>query len=341
MTKEDVLLTALDKKKLKTKDLVEMFGISRQYANIVINSLVQEKKLLRVGSTINAYYVLPQFIEETGLFPKSITKHLLNRNLAEHEVFYELESQYPLVVCLPENVKSILSYAFSEMLNNAIDHSESGYIDVELSVHVDKLTFVVNDFGVGVFRNIMRKRHLVDETEAMQDLLKGKTTTAPQAHSGEGIFFTSKVADVFTLQSFGHRLVISNESHDINFQKCPARKRGTKVTFTIDTHSPRHLNDIFKQFTSENDYGFNKTEVKVRLYVVGGVLVSRSQARRILSGLEKFTIVVLDFDHVPMIGQAFADEIFRVFKNQHPTIELRPINMVEGVKFMVQRVAKV
>lgn len=341
MTKEDVLRTALEKKKLKTRDLVEAFNISRQYANIVIGSLVQEGRLLKVGSTVSAYYVLPIFIEHADLFPKYIAKRLENRNLAEHEVFFELESQYPPVRQLPENVKSILNYAFSEMLNNAIDHSKSKYIDVNLSVHENKLTFVVNDFGVGVFRNIMHKYHLASETEAMQDLLKGKTTTAPQAHSGEGIFFTSKVADIFTLQSFDRQLLINNEVQDVIFQKCPARKRGTRVTFMIDTNSSRHLNDVFKHFTSESDYGFNKTEVKVRLFMVGGVHVSRSQARRILTGLEKFTIVVLDFDRVPMIGQAFADEIFRVFKNQHPTIELRPINMVEGVEFMVQRVAKI
>ena len=38
-----------------------------------------------------------------------------------------------------------------------------------------------------------------------------------------------------------------------------------------------------------------------------------------------------------MIGQAFADEIFRVFNTEHPEIELEPINMPESVKLMVER----
>lgn len=340
MTKDDVLKISRLKKKLKTSDLVAAFGVSRQYASVVVSNLVQEGRLIKVGSTANAYYVLPELAKGPGIFPPRIFRRLKNTKLTEHEIFAELENQYPPLRQLSENVKSILGYAFSEMLNNAIEHSQSKDIELEVSVHNRKLTFVINDFGIGVFRNVMQKRGLKDEIEAMQDLLKGKTTTAPKAHSGEGIFFTSKVADVFTLQSFGRLLVVNNKVHEVFFQKKAARKRGTKVKFTIDIKSPRHLNDIFKKFTTKNDYGFSKTEIKVRLYIMGGVHVSRSQARRILAGLDKFKSIIFDFEQVPMIGQAFADEIFRVFKNKHPSIELRPINMAEGVKFMIDRVAK-
>ncbi|HXK31411.1 MAG TPA: STAS-like domain-containing protein, partial [Candidatus Paceibacterota bacterium] len=82
----------------------------------------------------------------------------------------------------------------------------------------------------------------------------------------------------------------------------------------------------------------DKTEVRVKLYLMGGIHVSRSQARRVLSGLEKFKTVILDFENVPTVGQAFADEIFRVFKNKHSDIQLIPTNMNEGVNFMINRV---
>ena len=340
MNKNDVLTIARSRKKLKTADLVESFGVSRQYANVVINSLVQGGRLIKVGSTKRAYYILPEISHEPGIFPPRIFKRLKNNGLAEHEIFNEIENQYPPVRQLPENVKSILVFAFSEMLNNAIEHSMSKDIEVEISIQNRKLTFVVNDFGIGVFRNVMKKRRLKNETEAMQDLLKGKTTTAPKSHTGEGIFFTSKSADVFTLQSFGDLLLVNNNTHEVFFRKLPARKRGTRVKFTINVRSPRHLNTVFRTYTSDTDYGFNKTDIKVRLYTLGGVHVSRSQARRILTGLEKFKSVTLDFDKVPMIGQAFADEIFRVFKNRHPDIKIHTTNMVEGVKFMIDRVAK-
>ena len=48
--------------------------------------------------------------------------------------------------------------------------------------------------------------------------------------------------------------------------------------------------------------------------------------------------MILDFDQVPTIGQAFADELFRVFANQHPEIELVPENANEPVRFMIGRV---
>jgi hypothetical protein len=38
--------------------------------------------------------------------------------------------------------------------------------------------------------------------------------------------------------------------------------------------------------------------------------------------VELFKTVIFDFDGVPTIGQAFADEIFRVFANAHPQIML-------------------
>lgn len=105
-------------------------------------------------------------------------------------------------------------------------------------------------------------------------------------------------------------------------------------------YSSNHLNEVFKKYTNlteESDYGFDKTEIRIKLYTTGGVHISRSQARRVLSGLEKFKIIVFDFDKVPTVGQAFADEVFRVFHNKYPQIKLEVENMTDGVKFMIER----
>jgi len=66
-------------------------------------------------------------------------------------------------------------------------------------------------------------------------------------------------------------------------------------------------------------------------------LVSRSQARRILSGLELLKEVTLDFKNIEYIGQAFADEIFRVFKNRNPEILLKTVNLNGEVQNMINR----
>ena len=73
---------------------------------------------------------------------------------------------------------------------------------------------------------------------------------------------------------------------------------------------------------------------------LGEHLISRSIARRILSNIEKFKVIFLDFNRVKTIGQAFADEIFMVFENKHKKITILPINVNEKVKFMIKRVDK-
>ena len=66
-------------------------------------------------------------------------------------------------------------------------------------------------------------------------------------------------------------------------------------------------------------------------------LVSRSQAKRILTRVEKFENVIFDFAEVKAIGQAFADEIFRVYAQRHSDITLTPVNMVDDVKRMIKK----
>lgn len=335
-----VLETAAKKTKFRTSDVVKYLKgeVSRQFVVSVISNLVKQRKLIKGGSTKSAFYALPENAEVLG---NKIRKRLKIAGLKEHEVLDAIEKQTTFIETLKGNVFSIFGYAFSEMLNNAIEHSESEFVEVEVERKNETLSFVVNDFGVGIFKNVMKERKLTSEIEAIQDLLKGKTTTQPQAHSGEGIFFTSKVADVFILESFSYRLRIDNIVNDVFIEELKPSKVGTRVIFEILENSKKHLNDVFKNYqTDPEEMAFDKTEIKVRLYTMGTIYISRSQARRVLSGLEKFKSIILDFDKVPTVGQAFADEIFRVFKLKHPNISIKPINMEEGVSFMVDRVEK-
>jgi len=163
----------------------------------------------------------------------------------------------------------------------------------------------------------------------------------PHAHSGEGIFFTSKIADYFSLKSHHHNLIIDNVNKDITVVPLKRAQQGTKVYFKIALNSQKHLNDVFVKYQSNpEESAFDKTDILVKLYTMGNVHVSRSQARRILSNLDKFKVVTLDFDKVPNIGQAFADEIFRVFPQKYPQIKIVPVNMNDTVNFMIERAIK-
>lgn len=324
----------------KTRDIVLKFGVSRQYVNRFISKLLIEDHLLKIGRGNNVSYVLNDIRNtELGIENNIFKKDFKNKDLEEHKILDLIEKDFLLNIKIQENIKSIFDYSFTEMLNNAIDHSNSTHIKIETLIVNDYLEFKVEDFGIGVFKNIKNKKKLNSELEAVQELLKGKTTTAPSMHSGEGIFFTSKVADVFELNSFGNVLIVDNEIEDVFFKKTNILKKGTTVLFRINLKSNRHLNDIFKKYTDldSGNFGFNKTEVLIKLYNIGGIHISRSQARRVLSGLDKFDHIVLDYENVPTIGQAFADEVYRVFQNKYINIKIEDINKCEAVDFMIQR----
>ena len=337
------VLAYIEKKKhVKTAEIVALLGVSRQAAHAILSKLVKEEKLVKIGATLTSSYALPQYAEHhLEIYPTKFHKKYKTKGLEEDVVLSEIEQKWPFINKLPENILRILRYSFLEMLNNAIEHSGSPVVEVELSIKDSDLNFVVSDQGVGVFRNIKNKKKLQSELEAIQDVMKGKLTTAPEAHSGQGIFFTSKMADVFYLESFEHQLITNNLIDDIFLKRPKKAKRGTKVNFTIALDSKRQTSDVFRKYTNlgeDSDYGFDRTEVKVKLYTREGIYVSRSQARRILVGLDKFESIILDFKKVETVGQAFADEIFRVFRRKYPNISIIPVNMNEEVEFMVNRV---
>ena len=106
----------------------------------------------------------------------------------------------------------------------------------------------------------------------------------------------------------------------------------------LNNHTARTTKMIFDQYNSGDDYGFTKTVVPVRMAQYGeDKLISRSQARRVLARVELFKTVLFDFKEVETIGQAFADEIFRVFAMQHPEIQLVPIHANSETKRMIAR----
>jgi len=104
----------------------------------------------------------------------------------------------------------------------------------------------------------------------------------------------------------------------------------------MNNHSIRIDQEIFDPYSSGDDYGFTKTVVPVRLAQYGDdKLVSRSQAKRLVARVDRFKTVLFDFKAVESIGQAFAGEIFRVFAQGHPEIEIVPINGSTQVQQMI------
>jgi hypothetical protein len=97
---------------------------------------------------------------------------------------------------------------------------------------------------------------------------------------------------------------------------------------------------IFNEYTDpDKQPGFHKTAIPVQLLQYEGeFLMSRSQAKQLITRFDRFLEVVLDFTGVDMIGQGFADEIFRVFARTHPTVHLSPVNCSVNVQNMIRHV---
>ncbi len=321
---------------LKTSEVVAKTGLSRAYVQRYIKELVDEGQICLVGKANQAHYI-PVSGKGQGSELGSLRVHriLVNDGLSEDKVLKEIKDNSACVHGVVSNIVSIFNYAFTEMLNNAIEHSQSEKIDVVVLRTEKDIRFTVNDKGIGIFNNIMKKKRLKKPLEAVQDLLKGKETTAPDAHSGEGIFFTSRIADRFIVKSFEKKLVFDNTLQDIYIRDVRPAK-GTKIDFILDIKSKKKLADLFGAYTDDY-YQFSKTGVKVRLYHQDVEYVSRSQARRILVGLEKFKSIELDFKSVETIGQGFADEIFRVWQEGHKNIKILVNNANENVMFMIKR----
>ena len=111
------------------------------------------------------------------------------------------------------------------------------------------------------------------------------------------------------------------------------------MNMEISPYSKRTVKGVFDEFAPDKDsYGFTKTHVPIELAKYEGEqLVSRSQARRLLTHFERFQEVMLDFEGVTMIGQAFADEIFRVYAAEHPEIKILSVNTSNDVMNMINR----
>ncbi|MFH1111992.1 MAG: DUF4325 domain-containing protein [Patescibacteria group bacterium] len=322
---------------IRAAEVIRATGFSRTYVNRFFQQLTAEGKVMLIGRANQARYVLaePRHITRARQH-LTATRHLFdNKNLNEDVVLNNIKRSTGIFLGLARNVEQILDYAFTEMLNNAIGHSRSQKIEVNFRRESTFIRFQVVDRGIGIFNNIRQKRHLPTTLDAIQDLLKGKQTTAPDQHTGEGVFFTSKVADVLTILSADRKLTFDNIAGDV-FIRHIKQKRGTRVTFTVNLRSKRNLERIFATYSGEA-YGFTKTEVAVKLYELGSEYVSRSQAKRIMSGLEKFKHITLNFKGVETVGQGFADEVFRVWQSQHPGISIEAKNTNENVKFMIKR----
>ena len=316
-------------------EIARHLNISKQDVNKHIKALILSQQIQKVGTTRGAFYILYSPKSQSGNV-LSLKKVYILAGLEEDIVFSEIERSLNLKNIVTQHVHSIIRYMFTEILNNAIDHSNSESCSINVMIDQYQTRIIIRDYGIGIFYSIYTKYGLRDENEAVGELLKGKTTTMGERHSGEGVFFTSKIARHASFRSHKINLIFENDKNDI-FVKQQRSFKGTEVTLQISNKARKRLDSVFNQFAPEEyDYQFEKTRVNVKLFHQH--YISRSEARRMLSGLDKFKEIILDFKNVKTMGQAFTDEIFRVFQKRYPDIKIQLVNLSPQLVPMIRHV---
>ncbi len=306
------------------------FSISRQTAVNYLKALVSEGLINAAGTTRARKYNLRNFVDES--YHATVTPNM------EEDVVWR-EKMLPFTNGLKANIVDICQYGFTEIFQNVIDHSESKTVLYGVKRNAVCVSVWVIDHGVGIFNKIQQYFKLEDPRQALLELAKGKLTSDPKRHSGEGIFFTSRMFDSFEILS--KPLYYVRESvHDSDWlvESHGSEQKGTFVVMEISPFSQRTVKGVFDAYTSQDNFGFAKTHVPIKLArYVSEQMVSRSQAKRILARFEKFNEVLLDFTGVETIGQAFADEIFRVYASEHPSVVIIAANTTPNIDQMIQR----
>lgn len=239
---------------------------------------------------------------------------------------------------LPRAAQRKVQHGFTELVNNAIDHSGGTSVTVSLRQTPAHAQLLVSDDGCGVFSKICDTYELSDAQHAMLELSKGRLTTQPQAHTGRGLFFSSQLADVFDIHANGQAWQRRAwDGHGWRPGKGLPRQ-GSSIYMAVALESPRTLEQVLGEWSVDGSgIAFDQTRVMLNLVVgEGQMLDSRAQARRVAARLPQFKRAEVDFAGVEDVGHAFADELFRVFARAHPQVALVPLNMSTRVAALIK-----
>lgn len=309
---------------IANRNVVAKTGSSRQAVHAQLRAMVKAGELVIEGAGRGVRY--------RGVHPRRRFRYRL-AGLVEDRVWDLVSAEVPELADLPDVADRALHTAVIELVDNAISHSRGRHVEVSFRKVHDRLILEVIDDGEGIFDHLAHENELADGMEALQQLTKGKLTSMPAEHSGEGIFLLSRIADFFEIESGGLLWMVDNELDDVGIASTQVRP-GTRVRFEVDVSTTTSLESVFAQWSE--GFELARRRVVVKLFETGNRFLSRSEAKKVLQGLERFRNVVLDFKGVEAVGQGFVDEMFRVWTSRHPDTRLHPVNMTPPIAFIVE-----
>ena len=149
-TKKVLALIKKSKEGVNADSLERDLGYSRQYIVRLLARLISKGEIHKQGKTRAAKYYLGKKKEEVDHL--ELVKE--RQGLSESVVFEEVRKRMQLDDKLNKNCLTIFDYAFTEMLNNAIDHSQSKKVWINVDIDHSDITFIIKDLGIGAIENI-------------------------------------------------------------------------------------------------------------------------------------------------------------------------------------------
>ncbi len=312
---------ALEHGPLLPEHLMQRLAVSRRAANKMLQELVAAQWLASQGTGRKTDY-------RPGALRQVVQRYPLQR-LQEDLPW---RSDFAPFFELPPEVGRMVQHAFTELLNNAVDHSAGSTVTVSLRQTPLQAQLLVSDDGCGLFERIAQGFGIADPRLALLELSKGKLTSAPDAHCGHGLYFTARLADVLCLHA--NRVGFQRRAWEAQpwRSSTPVVQGGTSVYLAISLDTARTLDSVLCDYSlSPGSYAFERTEVPLQLMATDAVLASRAEARRAVARLALFRRADINFSGIEDIGQGFADEMFRVFRKAHPDVELVAVGMAPRV----------
>ncbi len=324
-----ILELIIDKKKGIARKTAESFGVSEMTVYRYLKSM-QEEGIIRKET--QGYSLISEKRQyDIKLSGEMIEEDRVYRNCIE-----------PVVADLSKNVRNMWEYCFSEMMNNAIEHSEAEHVRIQINRNYMFVSVAIIDDGIGIFRKIREFFGFDTAGEVIEELFKGKLTTDSKNHSGEGIFFTSRIMDRFA--AISEKTVFTHDKYD-EWQTSldgtfsvsdDGSNHGTAIIMMLSNFTRKTSKEIFDKY-ADVEGGFKRTRIPLK-NIYETYPVSRSQAKRLSHRLESFEEVELDFYGVDEIGQGFAHELFVKYARLHPEIKLTPVHTNKTIDNMIRHV---
>jgi anti-sigma regulatory factor (Ser/Thr protein kinase) len=305
----------------------ERTGASRRAVQAALRRLVEAHWLSRGGSSRRPVFG-PGLLRQVA---RSYTLHGMQEDIPWQRDFAPHFD-------LPPHVTRMIRHGFTELVNNAADHSGGSSVTVSLRQTPSHVQLLVSDDGCGVFDKICQAFDIADAQHAMLELSKGRLTSQPEMHTGRGLFFSSQLADVFDIHA--NNTAFQRRAWEASGWQPgrPLPRQGSSIYMAIALDTQRTLDQVLEAWSVDGTgIEFDQTTIALRLLAgPGQPLDSRAQARRVAARLPMFKRAEISFDGVEDVGHGFADELFRVFARAHQEVELRPTHMTPRIAALVK-----